>query len=120
MTRQQATGLVSPEPCAYEELSPHVQEDRPRLMSSKLKADMTTAEMQHVSDTLCYADVLVDFFSTLTLEASIVDTPVVCVAFDGYKKMPYHDSVRRWGDLTHNKRIVDAGAIRMARSTGSN
>jgi len=98
----------------FEELSPHVHGDRPEIVSDRLKTDMSTMEMRHLADTLYYTDVLLDFFGTLTLEASIVDTPVIYVAFDGYKKRPYHDSVRRWGDHTHNRRIVDAGATRLA------
>ena len=98
----------------YEELSPHVHGDRPQIVSDRLKSDMSTIEMRHVADTLYHTDVLLDYFGTLTLEASIVDTPVIYVAFDGYKQRPYYDSCIRWRDYTHNRRIVDAGATRMA------
>ena len=100
----------------YEAMSEHVHGDRPRFASQRLKGDISREEMEHLADTLRYADVLLDFFGTLTLEACTVDTPVVYIGFDGAEQRDYYESVRRFGGYTHNRRVLESGGVRLALS----
>ncbi|MDP3770362.1 MAG: CDP-glycerol glycerophosphotransferase family protein [Candidatus Sungbacteria bacterium] len=63
-----------------------------------------------------HADVMVAVFTTMVLEASVMDRPVVAVAFDGYAKRPWHQSIRRFEDFTHFRDVRKTGAMRTAYS----
>lgn len=63
-----------------------------------------------------YADVVLAVFTTMALEASVVDRPVVAVAFDGYTKRPVRRSIRRFEDFTHFRDVKKTGAMRIAYS----
>lgn len=54
--------------------------------------------------------------STLAIDASAFDCPVVGVGFDGYTQKPYSKSVRRMYDFTHYKRVVSHNGIFLAES----
>lgn len=55
---------------------------------------------------LKYSDVLVNVNSTVTIDAAIFDTPVVNIVFDGYEKLPFMDSVRRYFEYPHFKELM--------------
>ena len=48
-----------------------------------LAVDVMPEHQQHLADTLRHSDVVVNVASTIAIEASIFDTPVVNVSFDG-------------------------------------
>lgn len=72
------------------------------------------AEMRHLASTLAYSDVCINTASTLTIEAAIFDTPIVLIAFDGPKKLPYWKSVIRYYDREHYVNIMRADACGFA------
>lgn len=102
--------------CRYEKLSPHVHGNRPQIASQQLKSDMSRGELESLADVLYYADIVLDFFGTVTLEAFAVGTPVVHIGFDGFKQKDYHDSVLRFSGFTHNRRVVESGGVLLALS----
>ncbi len=70
----------------------------------------------HLADTLYHADVLVNVFSTIMIEACIFDKPVINAAFDNDVERPYLFSARRFTGYTHIKRIIDTGGVRVAHT----
>ena len=70
----------------------------------------------HLASTLKHSDVIVNVASTIAIEAAIVDTPVVNIAFDGHDDKPFLDSSRRFYQYTHYRPLVDIGAVRVAPS----
>ena len=68
---------------------------------------------------LKHCDVLVNVFSTTTLEAFLLDRPVVMALPDPnmgeYDRISQADP-RRWNAFAHLKPLVDSGAARVARS----
>ena len=70
----------------------------------------------HLANTLKHSDVIVNVASTIAIEAAIMDTPVVNIAFDGHDEKPFLDSARRFYQYTHYKPLVDIGAVRVAPS----
>lgn len=101
---------------------PHVRYAVPEVLSRKLVLDMPASEMRDLDEMLRYSDVLVNLFSTLSIEAAICDLPVVNVVFDGRESGPRLNAV---GDpyrpiaidekQVHNRRIVESGGVSMAR-----
>jgi CDP-glycerol glycerophosphotransferase (TagB/SpsB family) len=79
-----------------------------------LAIDFTSASQQHLADTMRHSDVIVNVASTLAIEAAIVDTPVVNVAFDGEEPAPFHRSARRYYRFTHYVNITRHDAVRVA------
>lgn len=70
----------------------------------------------HLANTLKHSDVIVNVASTIAIEAAVLDTPVVNIAFDGHDEKPFLDSSRRFYQYTHYKPLVDIGAVRVAPS----
>lgn len=61
--------------------APEVILDIPERYLSTLGWTMTTPDLERMAALLRYADVMVNFATTVTLEAAIVDTPTLLVAF---------------------------------------
>jgi hypothetical protein len=61
--------------------APEVILDIPQTYLATLGWSMCTRDLQRMTDLLRYADVMVNFATTVTLEAAIVDTPTLLVAF---------------------------------------
>jgi hypothetical protein len=93
---------------------PYIRYSIPKILSEKLPMDMPTTEMQEVARIVKHADVVVNFFSTLQLEAAIHDTPFVNIAFE----LPTHDldsaHPSKFGLYLHNRRAMQSGAGRVA------
>lgn len=81
-----------------------------------LAIDVMPENQRHLGDTMCYADVVVNVASTITIEACIFDTPVVNINFDGPGDTPYVKSARRYYSFTHYVNIMNRGAVRIAQS----
>ena len=65
---------------------------------------------------LRYADTVISVFSTTAIEAVIFDKPTVVLGFDGSKKRPEHESVRRLEKLSHFKHVLQTGSVPIPRN----
>ena len=80
---------------------------------------MPKEEIDLLASILKHCAVIVNMFSTLNLEASIFDKPIVNVAFEGtncngQKKARYNIAMDE--AQTHNQRVVQSGAVQIVRS----
>jgi len=66
--------------------------------------------------TLAHADVCVNMASTMSLDAAVVDTPVVCVAFALGDRGLEHWLAGACYETTHYAPIAASGGVRIARS----
>lgn len=73
-------------------------------------------ELQTSKDFLTFADVTVNIYSTVTVEAAYFDKPIVHVAFDAGPLPPGRIPCREYYNFTHFKPIVDTGASVLACS----
>jgi hypothetical protein len=90
---------------------------RPTVRSGDgLEVDVTSESQQHLADTLRHSDVIVTAASTIAIEGSIFDTPVVDVAFDGETPTEFVKSVRRYYQFTHYANITRQGAAPIAET----
>ena len=96
----------------------HVLVEKPFKKTVKsgdgLDVDITSENQQHLADTLRHSDVIVTVASTIAIEASIFDTPVVDVSFDGDTPEEFSKSARRYYQFTHYANITRAGAAPVA------
>ena len=104
--------------------APHVVVEKPFRESARSGdghgVDVTAENTRHLADTLYHSDVVLNVASTIAIEASIFDTPVVNIAFDeeAAEARPFLTSPLRYYSYTHYQQIVRAGAVRIAKSAG--
>jgi|KBSSwiStaDraftv2_1062776.scaffolds.fasta_scaffold108158_2 hypothetical protein len=105
---------------AYREFAgvPHVLIEKPfrRTVTTGdgLAIDIMPEHQRHLADTMRHSDVVVNVASTIAIEASIFDTPVVNVSFDGETPSPFPRSARRYYRFTHYANITRHHAVRVA------
>ena len=92
-----------------------VKIDKPEILSDKLTMDMPEFEQIKLVSILRYTDVLVNIFSTLNIEASIMDVPAVNIVFEGKteRKKRVRQSIYIDLNQVHNQRIIATGALEM-------
>ncbi len=98
---------------------PDLRFDRFHRVSRVLGWDPTLEESTHIANLLRHSAVVVNIASTITLEACLVDTPVVNVAFDGahpevFERNIHHDHWQR-----HFRVVRDTGATWVAQDEES-
>jgi hypothetical protein len=74
----------------------------------------TREDMYGLGETMKFSDVVVNIASTITIDAACFDTPVVNLAFDGFRKLPPDKSSARIYGFNHYKKIVETGGITIA------
>lgn len=72
------------------------------------KVEMEEEDLLNLTATLAHADVVINFASTMIIEASIFDTPVINIAFPEEEARAY--------EFEFNRALAESGAVRMARS----
>ena len=77
---------------------------------------MTEENRRHLASTMQHSDVIINVASTITIEASIFDTPVVNIAFDGEAPVRWTESAERYYRFTHYQDIGKHGAVRVVGS----
>jgi hypothetical protein len=92
---------------------PDVLYDVPSTLSTRLAMDMPTQEMTKLGSILAHADVLLSFFSTMMLEASIFDLPMVNVCFYTHNEHLAKDDFTVV-DFPHIRRVAGTGGMRSA------
>ena len=66
--------------------------------------------------TLAHADVCINVASTMSLDAAVLDVPVVCVAFALGESGREHDACRAYYRTEHYRPIVASGGVAMAHT----
>jgi len=97
--------------------------DYPTMIDGRLNFFMPDSEITKLASILKNSDVVVNMFSTLNIEASIFDTPIVNVAFQFDSKRPLGAKIARFNIhydevQTHNQRIVRSNGTTVAHSVG--
>lgn len=111
----------------YDEISRknrHIVFNIPRMHSERIAFDMSRDELLDLTSILHNADVMVNVFSTMNIEASIFDLPILNVCFDGGDGCDEENlsvvgiktlvSVKIDEMQSHNQRIIETGGIRLA------
>jgi hypothetical protein len=92
---------------------PHVRYDVPETLSTRLPMDMPAEEMAKLTSILAHSDVLLSFFSTMMLEASIFDLPMVNVCLYTHNEHLAKDDFTVV-DFPHIRRVAATKGMRSA------
>jgi len=87
-----------------------------RATTKFIDRDPTVEDMKHLAATVLHSDVVTNTRSTIAIDAAALDRPVVCAGFDGNRTLPYKQSVRRYLDYSHYRKMLDIGGVRVASS----
>lgn len=98
---------------------PSIRLNEPVITSQSVNYDMATQEILFLSRLLRSTDVLVNFFSTMNIEAAIFDVPMVNVNFDDLPPLYPCERGHRYDiridyESDHNQRIVESGGTQIA------
>lgn len=58
-------------------------------------SEILSRDMEHLADSLHHAELLITTGSTMAIDGSAFDKPVIDIGFDGFETRPFHDSIRR-------------------------
>lgn len=87
---------------------PHMHFDYPEILSQKMSFDMPKSEVLKLGSLLKNSDIMICFYSSMMIEASIFDMPIVNIAL--YHKNDLPNEVM--GNHNHNKRVLATGGVR--------
>lgn len=76
----------------------------------------TNKDIVHLADSMRYSEIVINTESTLTLDASANDTPVILIGYDGDSIVPFWDSVARVYEREHYRHVTDTGAAPLVKS----
>jgi CDP-glycerol glycerophosphotransferase (TagB/SpsB family) len=68
------------------------------------------------AESLLHSDLIINYGSTVTIDAAVFDTPIICVNFDFRGKRPYKYSMTRIYDFDHYKKLVEIGGFKLSSS----
>lgn len=72
--------------------------------------------LDEIRDTLYFSDLTINTASTMSLDASALDKPIINIAFD-WEKKPYYHSVARYYEFLHYKPILDSKGTSLVSSS---
>lgn len=78
------------------------------------KWDYSKEQIKKFTNIIFHSDIVVTSYSSISLDAAAFDKPIINIAFDGYKKIPYKESMVHWYKMEYYKRVVESGGVWMA------
>jgi CDP-glycerol glycerophosphotransferase (TagB/SpsB family) len=73
-------------------------------------------EIVYFMNCLYHADVIVNTYSSVSVEGSAFLKPIININFDGYDTKPFEKSVKRFGRQTHSRHVLDTGGAIQAEN----
>jgi len=86
-----------------------------RLDESVDKGDFLD-KLHGFMNVLGHSDIVVTTYSSIATDASIWDKPTIITSFDGYKKRPIYQSVRRHRNFTHFQDVIKTDGVWVTES----
>ena len=90
--------------------------DYPQLVNSKVRWSMRKTDMNRLSNLLAGCSICLNSGSTVSIDALMLDKPVILTSFDGDKELYYWKSARRLIDYPHQKKFVGLGGAKAVHS----
>ncbi len=90
------------------------QHPRIRFCQQKTWADL--AETDFFLNVILHAHMVMQVYTTVALEVTALDKPILSALFDGYRTLPFRESIRRFEQFEHFQDVIKTGALAQARS----
>jgi CDP-glycerol glycerophosphotransferase (TagB/SpsB family) len=95
--------------------SSRVGVDYPKLVNSNVRWSMKQNDMLRLSHLLAGSSVTLNSGSTLSIDAMMVDKPVILTSFDAEYDIPYWKSARRLIDFPHLKKFISFKGVSIVK-----
>jgi CDP-glycerol glycerophosphotransferase (TagB/SpsB family) len=82
--------------------------DYPEILSNCISHDMPESETYKLGALIKYSDVLLCFYSSMNIEASIFDTPIINIELYHKRNLPN----KVMANHAHNKRVLSTGGVK--------
>jgi hypothetical protein len=69
--------------------------------------DPDRPDMIRLAESLYHSDMLITSFSTIAIDMSFFNKPIINIAFDGYQKKKANESMVRWYGTRYYKDVID-------------
>lgn len=89
--------------------------DQPSNSPDFAEVHLSREADRHLADSIFHADVVITWASTMIIDAAVFGKPIVLVGFDAEER-PYAKSIQQYYDYDHQRRIIDLGGVRLAKS----
>ena len=97
-------------------INERVKVDYPNLTESKMPWSMQEEDMIRLSALLSGSLLCLNSGSTMSIDALMLNKPVILTSFDGDAKLDYWKSARRLTDYYHLKKLLSFGGVSIAKS----
>ena len=85
--------------------------DIPKVIESKLPVYMDKEDIRNYADILKVSDVVLSFFSTATIDAAALDTPVILPAFENIEQKSFFPTMKQRIEFTHHSKLISTGGV---------
>lgn len=75
--------------------------------------DPSWSDMLMLASTIYHSEVVVNIASTITIDAAVLDKPVICVAFGAGGEKSLQDRFRRIFEHSHYRKLVDTKGLQL-------
>jgi len=76
----------------------------------------TINALTHLMNIMYHSDVIINTYSSVSVEASVFAKPIININFDGYQKRPFSQSIQRFKHLSHYKHVLETGGVCLVHS----
>lgn len=73
--------------------------------------DYSREQIKKFTNIMLHSDIVVTSYSSISLDASAFDKPIINIAFDGYNKVPFKESMVHWYNTEYYKRVIETGGV---------
>lgn len=73
-------------------------------------------EMKHWFNSIYHSEIVINTASSMSIDAAIIDKPVICIGFDGKEKLPYNQSVLRFYSRDHYANLIKTGGVDLVKN----
>jgi hypothetical protein len=79
--------------------------------------DYSTEFKERFINSIYHSDIIINTYSTLTLDGAFFNKPIICINFDGHKIKSYSEQTARWGQITYYNSIIKIGAVSVVNNS---
>lgn len=76
----------------------------------------TQDDIEHLANVLHHAEAVICTDSTLSLDATASDRPVILIAYDGHRTLPYKHSIAFIYEREHYRNVIQTRGVQVVRS----
>ena len=78
--------------------------------------EMSYNDLLHLADSIYHSELVITGPSTIAIDATVFDKPIIFLGFDGALEKPYYSSIRHYYDFDHMQNVLKTDGADIALS----